>query len=191
MGACRPLGGGRPPVARVKKKLKNIYFFIRPCRPFLKKIKKKNYFFKKRPSVLLHFTSCVVIPRNNVKYLKSSTLDTTISIVLSANESNFLFITKCVMISSIILDFSSAELEAVIGLCCNINKIVSFKVYNSIFYYTKNILTCKASPLHFSSLLSFFLNFWWIFVAQMKGEGGLMAFIEWIFMDPRKIYYNT
>ena len=64
------------------------------CRPqratgykFFKK-ELKNYFFKKNcPSVLLPFTSCVVIPRNNIKILKSSTLDTTISIVLSANGS--------------------------------------------------------------------------------------------------------
>ena len=54
---------------------------------FKKRIKKIIFLKKNCPSVLLPFTSCVVIPRNNIKILKSSTLDTTISIVLSANGS--------------------------------------------------------------------------------------------------------
>ena len=54
----------------------------------------------------------------------------TISIVPSANGFNFLLIKRFVMISSIILDFSSVhenppELESAIDLCCNINKVLS------------------------------------------------------------------
>ena len=118
-----------------------------------------------RRSSRCSFTSCVVIPRNNVKSLKSSTLDTTKSIVPSANGSNFFFSTRCVIISSIILDFSSVhknppELEASIGLCCNINKGVKFRIYNSIFNYSKNYTYLQGFA---ASLLLTPLFFFWIF----------------------------
>ena len=60
-----------------------------------------------RRSSRCSFKSYIVIPRNNIKSLNSTNLDNTISIVPSANESNFLLITRCVMISRNILDFSS------------------------------------------------------------------------------------
>jgi len=110
-------------------------------------------------------------------------LDTTKSIVPSANGSNFFFSTRCVIISSIILDFSSVyknppELEASIGLCCNINKGVKFRIYNSIFNYSKNYTYLQGFAASLLLTPLFFYGFLVDFLAQMRGEGGLTAYIE-------------
>ena len=81
-------------------------------------------------SKLFKLQKYMSVSKNFKKSLNSTTLDNTISIVPSANGSNFLLITRCVMISSIILDFSSVhenplQLETAIVLCCNINKVLS------------------------------------------------------------------
>jgi len=52
------------------------------------------------------------------------------------------------------------ELEASIGLCCNINKGVKFRIYNSIFNYSKNYTYLQGFAV---SLLLTPLFFFWIF----------------------------
>src|SRR6185437_3810803 len=128
-----------------------------------------------RRSSRCSFKSCIVIPRNNVKSLNSTNLDNTISIVPSANGSNFLLITRCVMISRNILDFSSVhenptELEAAIALCCNNSKVLSFYVYYSIFHYPKT----KSILIHnYFRNKSIIVEKYWLPAVRIQNPAGL------------------
>src|SRR6185312_15933644 len=136
------------------------------------------------------FTSCVVIARNIVKSLNSTILDNTISIVPSANGSNFLLIKRCVMISSIILDFSSVlenppELEAAIAYVVISIRYCHYKF--TILYFTiQKLILSSNSYLNFSTIALIILNCYTISMdsniitcrSQVRNPAGLRRFLS-------------